>query len=194
MKVIKDVDLIWHTDEYDVILVGTNVYNMLSNGFQSKMRYKYPSIEYEDNKTLYGDRRKYGTNLVIPGKPTICLMYFAPHPSSVSAKINYGYLESCLRNASEMFRGKKIATTMLGCTSFDGNGDRERIIALMEDIMQDIDFHVYDYVQLKRHKEIGIVMRRILSNGLEEKTKEILTKLYLIKNGQDSETEKELLS
>ena len=68
------------------------------------------------------------------------------------------------------------------------------IVAVAAVFFIQIFFRVILREQLKRHKEIGIVMRRILSNGLEEKTKEILTKLYLIKNGQDSETEKELLS
>ena len=37
---IKDQDLIYDTEKYDVILVGTSIYCDLKNGFQSKMRYK----------------------------------------------------------------------------------------------------------------------------------------------------------
>ena len=45
MKIITNEDLIWKTDNYDVILVGTSIYCMLTNGFQSKMRMKYPYID-----------------------------------------------------------------------------------------------------------------------------------------------------
>ena len=42
MNIIKDSDLIWETDNFDVILVGTTIYCSLPDGFQRKMRRKYP--------------------------------------------------------------------------------------------------------------------------------------------------------
>ena len=45
MNIIKDKDPISLTDDYDVILVGTSIYCMMPNGFQSKIRFKYPEIE-----------------------------------------------------------------------------------------------------------------------------------------------------
>ena len=53
---IKDQDLIYDTEKYDVILVGTSIYCDLKTGFQSKMRYKYlGSFRYAPfNSTMKG--------------------------------------------------------------------------------------------------------------------------------------------
>jgi hypothetical protein len=75
IEVVKDKDLIWDTDKYDVILVGTSIYNMLTQGFQSKMSVKYPYIVDTNNTTNYADTRKYGKRLTIQGEPIISLMY-----------------------------------------------------------------------------------------------------------------------
>ena len=73
----KDKDLIWEVDNYDVILVGTSVYNMLTNGFQSKIGLKYPILNEVNDKTNYGDMRKLGLRKTIDtNKPILSLMYF----------------------------------------------------------------------------------------------------------------------
>jgi hypothetical protein len=41
-----------------------------------------------------------------------------------------------------------MATTVIGCTKWDGNGDRERVIKMMEEDLTDVDVDVYDYRQL----------------------------------------------
>ena len=45
IKIIKDIDIIDEIDNYDLILLGTNVYNTLGNGAQLSLRKKYPYIQ-----------------------------------------------------------------------------------------------------------------------------------------------------
>ena len=55
LKIIKDKDPIWDTDNFDVILIGTSIYNQLNGGFQSKMKYKYPIVDEKNRETKYAD-------------------------------------------------------------------------------------------------------------------------------------------
>jgi hypothetical protein len=69
-------NLIRHIYEYDVILVGTGIYNALGNGFQRDIRLVHPSIDNANKGTLYGDKRKLGTVTVVDEKSIIiCLCY-----------------------------------------------------------------------------------------------------------------------
>ena len=54
MNIIQGKDAIWETDKYDVVLVGTSIYCMLTNGFQSKIRFKYPHVDAANDKTPFG--------------------------------------------------------------------------------------------------------------------------------------------
>lgn len=164
MKIITNEDLIWKTDNYDVILVGTSIYCMLTNGFQSKMRMKYPYIDKKNDATGYGDFRKMGTRLTIEekGNPIISLMYICNYPNKNRVFLDYDALENCLRTATAEFKGKKVATTVLGGSLFDGNGDKDKILQIMEDCTKGMDLDVYDYVQLDRMKEIKLQKEKII--------------------------------
>lgn len=188
MKIISNRDLIWDTDKYDVILVGTSIYCMLTNGFQSKMKYKYPFIEEINNKTNYGDYRKLGTRVTIKkdDSPIISLMYICGYPNKNKEYLDYNALEACLRTAEAEFRNKKIATTIIGCSLFDGNGKRDKCIDLINKIFKEI--YVYDYIQLNRKDEIQLQKDKILSVKhtnydkfilLKNNEEKILKKLYL---------------
>lgn len=165
VKVIKNEDAIWHTDEYDVILVGTSIYNMLTNGFQNKLKLKYNEIEKANNTTNYGDKRKLGKRLTIDGKPTISLMYICKYPGlRHGPPINYEALENCLMTANAEFKGKKVMTTMIGCSDFDGNGDKEKVLEMLEKYCKDIDLTVYDYHQLRKEDERLEVFKMFFKN------------------------------
>lgn len=154
MEIIKDRDLIWYTDDYDVILIGTSVYNMLTQGFQSKMAMKYPEIVEADRQTPYGDMRKLGKRITIDGTPTISLMYICRYPSSIRDYLSYESLERCLETANQEFKGKRVATTVLGTSRFDGNGDKDRCLDIIEKAAKDMDLTVFDYEQLRKRDEI----------------------------------------
>ena len=100
LNFIKNRDAIWETDKYDVVLLGTSIYCMLTNGFQSKMRLKYPYIETANDSTNYGDKRKLGKRLTIDGNPVISLLYIANHPHSKREFLDYDALEHALATAN----------------------------------------------------------------------------------------------
>lgn len=156
MRIVKDKDLIYETDNYDVILIGTSIYCCLDGGFQSKMKYKYKYLEPENDKTPYADTRKLGKRLTLSREndPIISLMYICGYPMSHKTSIDYDALEKCLIAANAEFRGKKIAMTIPGCTKFDGNGDREKCLDILNKCMSDADVTVYDYQQKGRQEEI----------------------------------------
>lgn len=188
MQIISNRDLIWDIEKYDVILVGTSIYCMLSNGFQSKVKNKYPFIEEENNKTRYGDYRKLGTRLTLQqdNSPIISLLYICGYPNKNRVTVDYTSLETCLRTAEAEFRGKKIATTILGSSKFDGNGDKKKCQKLLDSIFDNI--FVYDYTQLSKEDEIRINKQKIdlykdvdykKYCSLKKKENEILKGLYL---------------
>lgn len=189
IKIIKDQDLIWNTDKYDVILVGTSIYNLLTQGFQSKLRLKYPYIVEANNSTPYADKRKYGKRLTIQGTPIISLMYICGYPHSKRDFLNYDALAHCLATANGEFKGMKVATTMLGTSLFDGNGDKEKCIQIIEENTKDLDLTVYDFPQFNRRQEIAMVCSKwneYAKRGewkkwkeLKEHKDEIIAKLYL---------------
>jgi len=152
---IKDKEPIYDTESYDVVLIGTSTHNDLRGNFQSKMRIKYPIIEKVNNKTPYGDLRKLGKRVTIDdNKPIISLMYMCTYPSRKSNYIDYDALEKCLMTANAEFKGKKVMTTVIGSTQFDGKGDREKCLSIMERCTKDLDLYVYDYEQITTREEI----------------------------------------
>lgn len=154
-EIIKDKDLIWDTDKYDVILVGTSIYCMLTAGFQSKMRYKYDFIEPSNDETPYGDLRKLGKRLTLDKQtPIISLLYICHYPRGKKVYIDYDALEQCLKTANAEFAGKNVATTIIGSSRFDGNGDKEKCLQLIKEFTPDLNLTIYDYEQLSHREEI----------------------------------------
>ena len=190
IRIIENEDAIWHTDEYDVILVGTSIYNMLTNGFQCKLKLKYPEIEVANQTTNRGDRRKLGKRLTIEGNPTISLLYICKYPGlRHGPPIDYDALENAIKTANKEFKGKKVMTTMIGCSEFDGNGDKERVLEILNRCATDMDVTVYDYHQMRKRDEIRVIFKKLFcgqkltKEEYSEKLKEfevIKNKLYLI--------------
>ena len=188
LNIIKDKEPIWETDKYDVILVGTSIYCMLTNGFQSKMRLKYPYIDAINDSTNYGDSRKLGKRLTIQGKPIISLMYIANYPHRKRVFVDYDALEHAMATANAEFKGNKVLTTMLGCSRFDGNGDRDKVLEILKANSYNMDLDVYDYIQLEKRKEISLYFKKLRSieftepekfNQLWPIKKQLIKELYL---------------
>lgn len=152
IEIIKDKDLIWDTDNYDVILLGTNIFCALSDGLQRKMRKKYPRIDEANNRTKYADMTKLGTRITVEGTPTISLCYICKYKCK-NEYLSYDAVENCLRTADIEFAGKNVATTIMGSTYFDGNGDRERLLNIINDNCKKMNLFLYDYEQLSRDEE-----------------------------------------
>ena len=154
LKIIKDKDPIWETDKFDVILIGTSIYNQLNGGFQSKMKYKYPMVDEKNRETKYADFSKLGTRITINNTPIISLMYICGYPRPNIDTVDYDSLTKCLLTANAEFRGKKVMATILGSSQFDGNGDKDKCLKIIEDSTKDLDITLYDYEQKKRADEI----------------------------------------
>ena len=154
LKIIKDKDPIWDTDKFDVILIGTSIYNQLNGGFQSKMKYKYPMVDEKNRETKYADFSKLGTRITINNTPIISLMYICGYPRPNIDTVDYDSLTKCLLTANAEFRGKKVMATILGSSQFDGNGDKDKCLKIIEDSTKDLDITLYDYEQKKRADEI----------------------------------------
>lgn len=154
LKIIKDKDPIWDTDKFDVILIGTSIYNQLNGGFQSKMKYKYPMVDEKNRETKYADFSKLGTRITINDTPIISLMYICGYPRPNIDTVDYDSLTKCLLTANAEFRGKKVMATIIGSSQFDGNGDKDKCLKIIEDSTKDLDITLYDYEQKKRADEI----------------------------------------
>lgn len=157
MNIVTGKDLIWETDNYDVILVGTSIYNLLTQGFQSKISLKYPELVVANNSTPYADRRKYGKRITVDTEngPTVSIMYVCGYPHCKRDFLNYEAFENCMATAEIEFQGKKVASTIIGTSLFDGNGDRDRCLEILEKYSNKIDLTVYDYLQLYKRVEIA---------------------------------------
>lgn len=163
IKIIEKEDAIWHTEEYDVILVGTSIYNMLTNGFQFKLKTKYPEIEKANQTTNYGDKRKLGKRLTIDGKPTISLLYICNYPGlRYGPPIDYDALKNAIMTANAEFKGKKVMSTMIGCSDFDGNGDKDKVIEILETYGKDMDITLYDYKQMRKEDERFALFKKLV--------------------------------
>ena len=154
LKIIKDKDPIWETDKFDVILIGTSIYNQLNGGFQSKMKYKYPMVDEKNRETKYADFSKLGTRITINDTPIISLMYICSYTMPNVETVDYDSLTKCLLTANAEFRGKKAMATILGASQFDGAGDKDKCLKIIEDTTKDLDITLYDYKQKKRQDEI----------------------------------------
>lgn len=156
VTIIKNKEPIYETDNYDVILVGASTHNMLMGNFQGKLGVKYPIVEEVNNSTPYGDLRKLGKRITIDdlGKPIISLMYICTYPSIKKSFLDYKALENCLNTANAEFKGKKVLTTVLGSTRFDGRGDKRKCLKLIEKCTKDLDLDVYDYNQISILDEV----------------------------------------
>lgn len=154
--IIKDKEPIYDTENYDVILVGVSTHNTLMGNFQGKIGIKYPIVEKVNNKTPFGDLRKLGKRITIDkiGKPIISLMYICTYPSIKKEFVDYEALENCLRTANAEFKGKKVMTTVLGSTRFDGRGNRKKCLNLLRNCTKDLDLFVYDYEQISLREEM----------------------------------------
>lgn len=154
INIIKDIDLAGEIGKYDLILVGTNTYCTMPQGFQREVMLDYPYVLEENMKTKYADRSKLGTCLECAeeGQPTFSLLFvtfgYNFRPDKESDYLDYEALDKCLKSVNVLYRGRKMATTVIGCTKWDGNGDRERVIKMMEEDLTDVDVDVYDYRQL----------------------------------------------
>ena len=167
INIIKDVDLYKHLDEYDIILIGTNIYHTMANGIQLNVMLNYPYVYNKNLETKYGDIEKLGTLLECrsDGEPTFCLCFIVKgnfRPDLQKDFLEYDALEKCLRLINILYKGKRVACPLLGASRFDGNGDRDRIMEIFNRCISDVELTIFDYFQLSRGEQMKIVQEREL--------------------------------
>lgn len=159
VNIIKDVDIMNHINDYDMVLIGTNVYCTLSQGVQREIALNYPYVRELNLSTKYGDISKMGTLIECKkeNEPLILLLFICRgYPCK---KVNgddylsYESLEKCLRLVNVMYKGKNIACPLLGCSRFDGNGNKEKVLKIFRETLTDVDITIYDYHQRSRNEK-----------------------------------------
>ena len=154
---VHDKPLIEDIFQYDVIIVGTGIHNSLGNGFQYDVKINFPHIEETVKKTPYADSRKLGTVTVIKGKPTFCVGFI--HQGAYRKDIqpdflNYDALKNILQLIDENFRNQNIATTLIGSTQYDGNGNKDKIMEIFNSLSNNNHYYIYDYTQ-RDYREVN---------------------------------------
>lgn len=183
--IIKDIDLINDTDKFDIILVGTNTYHTMGNGFQRKIRLKYSDSYHLNLTTRYGDKKKLGTTISTNGTPRICLCFITNgynfRPDLTPDYLDYDALEKCLKWANIEFSGLRVATTLIGGSKFDGNGEKNRILDIISSNSDKMDLYLYDYEQIDWNIEKSVEYLSIVRNKNYDRRK----KIEMLKNIPD---------
>lgn len=154
-------DLIDEIQKYDVILIGTSIKNSLGNGFQHKIGVNFRDVLIKNNETNYDDPKKLGTCEVITsyvkqGFPIFVLCYITKgryRPDIIPDALDYDALKSCLELVNEHFKGKKVASTLMGSEKYEGGGDSREIYKIIANACTDIDLYIYDYIQRNFREE-----------------------------------------
>lgn len=157
IEIISNKPLIEDVFNYDIIIIGTGIHNALGNGFQYDVKINFPSVEDAVKKTPYADVRKLGTVIVIPGKPTFCVGFI--HKGGFRKDLtpdflSYESLKEVLILIDENFENKRIATTLIGCSLYDGNGDKNKVLDIFNNLSQKNSFFIYDYEQ-RDYREVN---------------------------------------
>lgn len=169
INVIKNEDIYLHFSEYDIILIGTNIYCTMSQGIQLKIMLNYPYVYNKNLETKYGDMDKMGTILECKSEnePTFCLCFIVKgynfRPDLEKDYLSYDALENALKLVNVKYKGKKIACPLLGSSRFDGNGDKEKILNIFKKALTDVECTVFDYFQKSRAEEMKEVRDRELA-------------------------------
>ena len=157
VTIIKDKALIEDIFDYDIIIVGTGIHNSLGNGFQHDIKINFPFVEDALKKTPYADKRKLGTVTVVKSTPLYCLGFI--HSGGYRKDLNPVYLDyqalnDVLHLIDNNFKNKRIASSFIGCSQFDGNGDKERVLEIFNNLSGENEYFLYDYEQ-RDYREVN---------------------------------------
>ena len=172
IKIIKDIDLFDNVKDYDIVLVGTNIYCNLSQGFQRKVMLNYPYVQEMNMSTKYADKKKLGTILECKKEdnPTFLLLYITEgnfRPDLKKDTLSYESLEKCIKLINILYKGMNIACPFLGSSRFDGNGDKDKILKIIENNSKNVNITIFDYEQKSRAEELKETREKELKDKAE---------------------------
>ena len=159
IKIENGKDLFDHIREFDVILIGTDIYCNMSQGFQRKIMLNYPYMLDANMSTRYADKDKLGSivDRSKEGDPTFVLLFISEgnhRPDLKKETISYESLEKCMKLVNILYKGKNVGCTCIGASRFDGNGDKEKVLKILSENSSNISLTVFDYEQLSRSEEL----------------------------------------
>ena len=180
IDIIKGIDLFDHVGEFDVVLLGVNIYHTMSHGLQLNVMLNYPYVYDKNLESRYGDLEKLGTVLECKseGEPTFCLCFICKgnfRPDLQTDYLSYESLEKCLKLINILYKGKNVATTLLGTSRFDGKGDREKVMKLFEDNITDVNLTIYDYEQKSRPEQLHEI--KVKEQAMKKKDRDAYYKM-----------------
>ena len=146
---IESNELIDKIQEYDVILVAANIYGTMNNGFAEDIRQRYPFVYERNTQMPYGDVTRLGQILEVKKDdfPIFVLCYIVKYKNKNKDCVEYDALGKALRLVNSAYKGKKIASTLLGVDVFEGNGDKDRIKEMFDTILTNVDIDVFCFKQ-----------------------------------------------
>lgn len=156
VTIVKDKFLIEDIKKYTIVLVPMSANNSMNSGFAYEIGLNFPSIREKVQTTPYGDRRKFGTVSVFKDDGiTFCICFMHTGGQSKQMEyVKYDSLADCLDLININFKGKTVASPILGSTKYDGRGDKEKIINIFKEHCTDIDLILYDYEERNFMDEI----------------------------------------
>lgn len=189
ITIIKNVDLSEEIDKYEFLIVTTNTYCTMRNGFEHDVSLDYPYV-YETNlKTKYGDISKMGTIIECSkeNEPTFILAFickgypYRKNKGELQDYLSYESLEKCLKLINVKYKGKTIASPFIGCSKFDGNGDKNKVLEIIEKTLTDVNIVIYDYEQEERDEK----RIRIYKEEMEVKKKDYYAYYDMVKKRKE---------
>ena len=139
-SVVNVGDILVKTTDDDVVLLGAqfNLYD--ADG---------TLIKFVMDGDVY-EVAEEGTVEVINHEPIFCIGYI--HKGGYRKDLNpvyldYKALEDVLILIDNNFENKHIATSFIGCSSFDGNGEREKVLEFFSRLSDKNEYFIYDYEQ-----------------------------------------------
>ena len=155
IKIVKYIDLINHIHKYDYTIVPTNCYCIFGNGFANKVKRFYPYTFEYDKRTNYGDKSKLGSILEANylNEPKFILAYITFginfRPDIQKDYLDYEALTTVIKKIDIIYKGKNIAAPFIGCNKYDGNGDKKKVLDILEKNVKNFNLTIYDYFQRK---------------------------------------------
>lgn len=162
IRFIENEDLFPHIKEYDLVILTANIYNTIKHGFSRDVVINYPYVWEADLNSKYGDLEKLGTlkECSNANEPTFIIAYVCRGYPSIKHKgekvdfLSYESLEKCLRLLNIRYKDKRIACPLLGCSRFDGNGDKTKVMDIINKSITNLDLDVYDFFQQTREEKL----------------------------------------
>lgn len=123
----------------------------MGNGFQREIAINFPTVKEANAMSPYANPKKLGNILpVIERGVTFAICFINKgryRPDLNPEYIDYDALKKILVQVNKDYKDKKIASTILGNSIFEGDGNKEKIIEIFNECCENIDITLYDYQQ-----------------------------------------------